>query len=142
IGTESAQASKIEWAESEVLPHEDNVTSAVEAGSAGASVTVPVATPALWRKDDIAMVVDGSGNMHLLLVANVSGNYLTVYELTVSGFGTFPALSANQQSNRVSTAKPEFSMPGSGRATMPAYKFNYTPIYEGVIEISGTRAAT
>jgi len=142
IGTESAQASKIEWAESEVLPHEDTVTSAVEAGSAGASVTVPVATPALWRKDDIAMVVDGSGNMHLLLVANVSGNNLTVYELTDSGFGTVPALSANQKIYRVTTAKPEFSMPGSGRATMPVYKFNYTQIYEGVIEISGTRAAT
>lgn len=142
IGTEKAQAAKIEWAESEVLPHEDTVTAATTAGTAGASVQVPVATPALWRKDDIAMVVDGSGNTHLLLVADVSGSNLTVYELTDSGFGTVPALAANQKIFRVTTAKPEFSMVGSGRATMPVYKFNYTQIYEGVIEISGTRAVT
>jgi len=142
IGTESCSATKIEWAESEVLPHEDRVTAAVSAGSAGNPVNVPVATPALWRKDDIAMVVDGSGNTHLLLVTNVSGSNLTVYKLTDTGFGAVPALAANQKIYRMTTAKPEFSMVGSGRATMPAYKFNYTQIYEGVVEISGTREAT
>jgi len=145
IGTQPASAVKVEWEEDELIPREDTVASATTAGAAGDPVTVQVNMPAIWRPHDVILTYD-SGNPVLLLVTAVSGNSITVYRLIngsdLTAFGAVPDLAANQKLYRLATAKPEFGTAGSGRATMPVQKFNWTQIYEAVIEFSNTRART
>lgn len=145
-GTEPCYAEKIEWEEDEIIPREDVVTTASTAGSAGASVNLTVQRPGIWRVHDIILTYDGSGNPVHLLVSAVGTSTITVYRLVngsdLTQFGAVPALSANTRLFRLGSAKPEFGTAGSGRATMPDQKFNYTQIYETVIEFSNTRRVT
>lgn len=136
-----ARAVEIHWEEVDSHERQDTVTSAVTAGSAGASKTVTVGNGAMWRVHDIIDLPESATAPQLYITA-VSGNTLTVYAIAESGWGTVPAVEKDAPIVRLCNAKEEYGLASDSRAMMPEKFSNYCTIQDAVVTISGTREVT
>ncbi|MDT8434704.1 MAG: DUF5309 family protein [Anaerosomatales bacterium] len=131
----SVTGTKHEWLEDELVPQEGAVATAI-ASDATTSLVVKAGQAEYFLPDDIIRI----NNEYLLVTAvDTATDTLTV----VRGYASSsPANCAvDDVVERISVAKPEGAEAGKSRHTAKVADYNFTQIFDEIVEVSGTRQA-
>ena len=133
-------ATKREWYEDDYAARWDQATVAVGSNTASTTVTVTDGTKyVVGQMVVVPKAATATTTPEVIRVTSINSNTLTV-QRAVGGVG-LDTIAANAPLRLIGTAKEEGSLIGVMKSTAPAQKFNYTQIFETVIDYTKTNVA-
>ena len=129
VFAKAVQSHKYEWTERELRPIKAKVASATVAADA---TTFYVDTSGVFNVDDVLQKPDGE----IVIVTGVAGGTL----LTIKAWtGTPETMSLNDTVKRIGVATAQGKKADSMVITGPEDLYNYSQIFEDVVELSGSQ---